>query len=277
VRLAALRAPTVAGPAAAPSPAVEPPAPDEAGAVAVIGMACRLPGANDLDAFWRNLEAGVESVSEVPAERWDINAYFSPDREAPGKLYCRRGGFVGEVDRFDPLFFNLSHAEAEVMDPQQRLFLEEAWHAFEHAGYDPRSLAGVSCGVFVGAGTGDYGATLRRADPLLAQSAFAGTGLTPSILAARLAYLLNLRGPALAIDTACSSSLVALHQACRALQAGDCRMALVGGVNLILEPEQLLTTARLQMLSSQHFWLMLRQISAVLMRSISSTPSSYQC
>ncbi|HEY1110123.1 MAG TPA: SDR family NAD(P)-dependent oxidoreductase, partial [Opitutaceae bacterium] len=252
IKLAALAAPrdsVVAAPAAASTvdPVAKPAAPSDQ--IAIIGMACRLPGARDLAAFWRNLAGGVDSVTEVPAERWDMDAFYSPDPAAEGKSYCRKGGFIADVDRFDPLFFNLSHAEAEVMDPQQRLFLEEAWRAIEHAGYDAKELSGTSCGVFVGAGTGDYGAIVRRASPALAQSAFAGMGLTPSILAARISYFLNLKGPSVAIDTACSSSLVALHQACRSIQAGDCTMALAGGVSLILEPDQLVTTSKLQMLS----------------------------
>lgn len=244
IKLAALAVPRDR---VASSPVVE--ARDTSDHIAVIGMACRLPGARDLAAFWRNLASGVDSVIEVPAERWDVDAFYSSDPTAEGRSYCRKGGFIDEVDRFDPLFFNLSHAEAEVMDPQQRLFLEEAWRALEHAGYEGRELSGVNCGVFVGAGTGDYGAIVRRANPALAQSAFAGMGLTPSILAARISYFLNLKGPSVAIDTACSSSLVALHQACRSIQAGDCTMALVGGVSLILEPDQLVTTSKLQMLS----------------------------
>lgn len=247
IKLAALSTPRE--PVVSASPAVAAAEREQSDQVAVIGMACRLPGARDLAAFWRNLAGGVDSVIEIPPERWDVDAFYSPDPAAEGKSYCRKGGFIAEVDRFDPLFFNLSHAEAEVMDPQQRLFLEEAWRALEHAGYDGKELSGVSCGVFVGAGTGDYGAIVRRASTVLAQSAFAGMGLTPSILAARISYFLNLKGPSVAIDTACSSSLVALHQACRSIQAGDCTMALVGGVSLILEPDQLITTSKLQMLS----------------------------
>ncbi|HEY0791540.1 MAG TPA: SDR family NAD(P)-dependent oxidoreductase, partial [Chthoniobacterales bacterium] len=218
-------------------------------AIAVIGMACRLPGAPDLDAFWRNIAGGVDSVTEVPPERLDIAPYFDLDPKAEGKTYSKWGGYLCDVDKFDPLFFHLSHAEAEVMDPQQRLFLEESWKAFEHAGYSPKALSNVRCGVFVGAAVGDYGNVLRRENPALARSAYAGLGLTPSILAARISYLLNLKGPSISIDTACSSSLVALHQACRSIQAGDCDMAIAGGVNLILDVDQLITTSRLQMFS----------------------------
>ena len=103
--------------------------------IAIIGMSCRLPGAPDLDTFWRNLAAGVDSVAEVPRERWDVERFFDPDPNAEGKTYCKWAGFIDGVDKFDPLFFNLAHAEAEVMDPQQRIFLEESWKAFEDAGY----------------------------------------------------------------------------------------------------------------------------------------------
>jgi acyl transferase domain-containing protein/NADP-dependent 3-hydroxy acid dehydrogenase YdfG/acyl carrier protein len=219
------------------------------GEMAIIGLSCRLPGAPDLDTFWRHLAQGVDSVSVVPRDRFDVERLFDPDPEAIDKTYCKWGGFIDEVDRFDPLFFNLSHAEAEVMDPQQRLFLEEAWKAFEHAGYCSRSLNGSRCGLFVGAATGEYGAVLKRENPELFHTAFAGMGLTPSIMVARISYLLNLKGPSMALDTACSSSLVALHQACRSLEVGDCDLALAGGINLILEPDQLVTTSKLRMLS----------------------------
>ena len=222
---------------------------DNGTAMAIIGMSCRLPGAPDLASFWRNLAAGVDSVTEVPTERWDVSRFFDPDPNAEGKTYCKWAGFIDDVDKFDPLFFNLAHAEAEVMDPQQRIFLEESWKAFENAGYSAKSLSNVKCGVFVGAAVGEYGAILRRENPPLFQSAFAGIGLTSSILAARISYLLNLKGPSISLDTACSSSLVALHQACRSIQAGDCEMALVGGINLILDADQMVTTSKMQMLS----------------------------
>ena len=224
---------------------------DNGTAIAVIGMSCRLPGAPDLDAFWRNLATGVDSITEVPSERWDVGRFFDPDPKAEGKTYCKWAGFIDDVDKFDPLFFNLAHAEAEVMDPQQRIFLEESWKAFENAGYSAKSLSNVKCGVFVGAAVGEYGAILRRENPALSQSAFAGIGLTSSILAARISYLLNLKGPSISLDTACSSSLVALHQACRSIQTGDCEMALVGGINLILDADQMVTTSKMQMLSPQ--------------------------
>src|SRR6202008_16245 len=152
--------------------------------IAIIGIACRVPGAANADEFWRNLAAGRDCITEVPAERWDIDSVFDPDPNVEGKTYCRSGGFIDDVDKFDPLFFNLSHAEAEVMDPQQRIFLEESWKAFENAGYAAKSLSEVKCGVFVGATVGDYSALLRRENPIVSQSAFAGTGLTPAILAA---------------------------------------------------------------------------------------------
>jgi acyl transferase domain-containing protein len=217
--------------------------------MAIIGMSCRLPGAPDIDSFWRNLANGVDSVCVVPRERWDVDSLFDPDPDAVDKTYCKWGGFIDEVDRFDPLFFNLSHAEAEVMDPQQRLFLEEAWKAFEHAGYSGQSLNNARCGLFVGAAAGEYGAVLKRENPALLHTSFAGMGLTPSIMVARISYLLNLKGPSVALDTACSSSLVALHQACRSIEVGDCDTALAGGINLILEPDQIVTTSKMRMLS----------------------------
>ncbi|MBV9490040.1 MAG: LLM class flavin-dependent oxidoreductase [Verrucomicrobia bacterium] len=233
-----------------PDPKVTPRLPTAyAPQIAVIGVSCRLPGAPDLDAFWRNLATGSDSITEVPRERWDVEKFFDPNPNAEGRTYCKWGGFIEDVDKFDPLFFSLSHAEAEVMDPQQRIFLQEAWKAFENAGYAAGSLSEARCGVFVGASVGDYGLILRRENPALSQSAYAGMGLTSSMLAARISYLLNLKGPSISIDTACSSSLVALHQACRSIQAGDCDMALAGGINLILDPDQMIRTSKLQMLS----------------------------
>ncbi|MGY0777280.1 SDR family NAD(P)-dependent oxidoreductase [Azospirillum argentinense] len=207
--------------AAVPEPAAR------GGAVAVIGMAGRFPGAADLDAFWDNLAAGICSVGGVPPDRW------TPD-EGPAAAAYRHGAFLAGIDRFDPMFFNVSGREAEMMDPQQRLFLQSCWHAIEDAGIAPDSLGGRNWGVFLGGGTGDYTETLL--DGGLPLEGFAFTGNEASVCAARIAYLLNLKGPALAVGTACSSSLVAMHQACRSLADGDCEAAIVGGVFINTTP-----------------------------------------
>ena len=215
--------------------------------IAVIGMAGRFPGARDLDEFWDNLAQGVDSVIEVPAERWSIARYYDPEPGAPGKTYCKKGGYLDDIDQFDPLFFNISPQEAEVMDPQQRLFLEEAWKALEDAGYADTALANRACAVYVGAGQGDYHDHLADLHTgYIPQLILGGAN---SILAARLAYLLDLKGAAVTIDTACSSSLVALHLACQALRNGECDLALAGGVSILISPQTHLFTSQARMLS----------------------------
>ncbi|HYH79591.1 MAG TPA: beta-ketoacyl synthase N-terminal-like domain-containing protein, partial [Longimicrobium sp.] len=203
--------------------------------VAIVGVGCRFPGADGPEAFWRLLEDGVDAVREVPADRWDLDRLYDPDPAVPGKMTTRWGGFLDAVDRFDAEFFSISPREAARMDPQQRLLLEVAWEALEDAGIDPGRLAGSQTGVFVGISGSDYGQR-QFTDPALSD-AYAGTGGALSIAANRISYVLDLRGPSLAVDTACSSSLVALHLAVRALRAGDCDTAIVGGANLLLSPQ----------------------------------------
>ncbi|AUH38868.1 type I polyketide synthase [Streptomyces sp. CMB-StM0423] len=212
-----------AEPAAAPDP------------VAIVGIGCRFPGGVDgPDDFWRLLTEGRDAVTEVPADRWDIEQYASDDPAAPGRTTSRWGGFLDGVDRFDAGFFGISRQEATRMDPQQRLLTEVAFEALENAGMPSDRLAGSPTGVFVGISTFDY-ATGQLRD-LAAIDPYTGTGSALSISANRLSYLLDLRGPSLAVDTACSSSLVAVLQACMSLERGDCELALAGGVNLVLSP-----------------------------------------
>ena len=202
--------------------------------IAIIGIGCRFPGANDPAAFWQLLRDGVDAIREVPADRFDQHAFYDPDPAAPGKMNTRWGGFLGQVDQFDPNFFGISPREALCMDPQQRLLLEVTWEALQDAGQVPERLAGTQAGVFIGIATNDYGRLqwndLERID------AYAGTGNAMSIAANRISYLFDFRGPSLAIDTACSSSLVAVHLACCSLRNGESTLALAGGVNLILSP-----------------------------------------
>jgi acyl transferase domain-containing protein/acyl carrier protein len=204
--------------------------------IAIIGMGCRFPGgANSPQAFWQLLKNGVDAISETPADRWDVNAYYDPDPAVPGKMTTRWGGFLDQVDQFDPGFFGISPREALRMDPQQRLFLEVAHEALEDAGQVREQLAGSQTGVFVASYHNDYG-HLQYAD--LAQiDAYTSTGTAHSIVANRLSYLLNLQGPSIAVDTACSSSLVAIHLACQSLRSEESSLALAGGVSLILSPE----------------------------------------
>jgi acyl transferase domain-containing protein/acyl carrier protein len=203
--------------------------------IAIVGLACRFPGAPDPEAFWKLLSQGVDAVAEVPPERWDVERFYAADPLTPGKMNTRWGGFLDRVEEFDPYFFGISPREAERMDPQQRLLLELAWEALEDAGLPAANLAGTDTGVFVGIGLSDYGRWLL-ADPQQSD-AYAGTGGALSIAANRLSYVFDFLGPSMAIDTACSSSLVAVLQACRSLWAGESSLALAGGSNLLLSPE----------------------------------------
>lgn len=217
--------------------------------IAVIGIGCRFPGgADDPDRFWRLLCDGVDAISEVPADRWDADAFYDPDPEAPGKMHTRHGGFLDQVDQFDPGFFGIAPREAVKMDPQQRLLLEVSWEALERAGQAPDRLTGSRTGVFVGMCSTDYVQLLRDADPSDVD-AYNLTGNAPNFAAGRISYLLGLQGPSLALDTACSSSLVAVHLACQSLRAGECRMALAGGSNVILVPDHNVVLSKARMLS----------------------------
>ncbi|OBI09722.1 beta-ketoacyl synthase [Mycolicibacter heraklionensis] len=218
--------------AAAGPERTERPAADEP--IAIVGIGCRFPGADGPDSFWRLLSGGVDATSDVPADRWDVEAFYSPDPSVPGTAVTRRGGFLGQVDQFDFQFFGISPRESAQMDPQQRLLLEVAWEALEDAGQVPDQLAGSRTGVFVGISTNDYG-FLRLGQPQLVD-AYTGTGNALSIAANRLSYTFDFHGPSMSIDTACSSSLVAVDLACRSLRDGECSMALAAGVNVILSP-----------------------------------------
>ncbi|MBA2681885.1 MAG: polyketide synthase, partial [Ktedonobacteraceae bacterium] len=218
--------------------------------IAIIGMNCRFPGgASDPERFWELLSQGRDGVTEVPPERWDADAYYDPDVTAPGKMPSRWGGFVEQVDQFDAAFFGITPREAQYMDPQQRLLLEVAWEAFERTGQTTDQLAGSPTGVFVAICNNDYSTLFQAVDPSQF-NAYLATGNAHSIVANRLSYILDLRGPSIAIDTACSSSLVALHLACQSLRQGECQMALVGGVNLILSPYSTMALAKAHMLAA---------------------------
>ncbi len=220
--------------------------------IAVIGMGCRFPGGADSpEAFWRLLLSGVDTVREAPADRWDNTALYDADPDAAGKVMTRWGAFLDDVDQFDPLAFGISPREAETMDPQQRLLLEVAWEAFDSAGQTREGLAGSQTGVFIGvhSHSNDYFMMLAR--DLASIDLYAGTGTAHNVLTGRLAYVWDLHGPNVAIDTACSSSLVAVHQAMHSLRAGECQMALAGGVNLTLTPHFTVATSRMHMLSAE--------------------------
>ncbi|GAF72012.1 unnamed protein product, partial [marine sediment metagenome] len=218
--------------------------------IAIIGIGCRFPGgANAPQAFWQLLHDGVDTVTEVPPERWDVDAYYDPDPDAPGKAYTRWGAFLENVDKFDPQFFGITPREAVSMDPQQRLLLEVSWHALEHAGQAPAKLAGSPTGVFVGMTSSDYVHLQIKTGDLTNTDAYFSTGVAHSIATGRLSYVLGLQGPSITVDTACSSSAVSIHLACQSLRMGECKMALAGGVNLILSPDGSITTSRSRMMA----------------------------
>jgi acyl transferase domain-containing protein len=215
--------------------------------IAIVGMACRFPGAESPEAFWQLLLDGRDAITEVPPDRWDVNANYSADPQAPGKSYSRWGGFLDGVDLFDADFFGISPREANQMDPRQRILLEVAWHALQDAGLSPASLAGSNTGVFIGHMVGDYYELQRSSLPTV--DSYVSTGNLDGLLANRISYALNLQGPSLAVDTACSSSLVALHLACQSLRQNECRVAIVGGVNLMLTPQMHVLGAKSLLLS----------------------------
>jgi len=219
--------------------------------IAIVGMACRFPGAPDLESFWRLLDAGGEAIAEVPGERWDVDALYDPDPDAPGKMSSRWGGFVDGVDRFDAGFFGISPREAVGIDPQQRLLLETAWHALEDAAVPPDGLAGSPTGVYVGLSTTDYAKVLAdREDGVDWIDAHASLGNSAAVAAGRLSYTLGLQGPAMVVDTACSSSLVSVHLAVQALRNGEIGLGLAAGVNLILSPELTIGFSKARMMAA---------------------------
>lgn len=220
----------------------------DAPGVAIVGMACRFPGhANSLAAYWQLLCAGIDATGEVPAERFDIDAFYDPDPARPGRLNMRRGAFIDAAAKFDARFFGISAREARQIDPQQRLLLEIAWEAIEDAGITAQQLRGSRTGVFIGISTHDFADRLIGRDDSV--ESHHAQGSTASIAANRISYAFDLRGPSVAVDTACSSSLTAVHLARRSLAAGDCNLAIVGGVNLFLIGSSALTLAKASMLA----------------------------
>lgn len=215
--------------------------------VAVIGMGCRFPGNSDTPhAFWNLLQSGHDAVTEVPRARWDIERYYDPDPAKPGKMATRFGAFLSDVDLFDASFFNISPREATFLDPQQRILLEVAWEAIENANIAADQLRQSPTGVYAGITCFDHAVRIAAADQ---SSSYAGTGSALNMAAGRLSFFLGLTGPSMAIDTACSSSLVCLHLACESLRSREIRAALVGGINLMLSPDVMVSFSQARMLS----------------------------
>lgn len=204
-------------------------------AIAIIGMGCRFPGAPNSGALWQLLCNGVDAITEVPADRFDVDTFYDPRPATPGKVMSRWGGFLDRVDQFDAAFFGLSPREAARMDPQHRLLLEVAWEAMEDAGQVPEQLAREVAGVFIGIITGDYWD--RQFHHPADLDVYSTAGSARSGAAGRISYALGLHGISVALDAACSSSLVAVHLACQSLRTGSCTLALAGGVNIILNPD----------------------------------------
>ncbi|WP_298217876.1 type I polyketide synthase, partial [Halothiobacillus sp.] len=217
--------------------------------IAVIGMALRFPGGLSSEAgLWTSLINGRDLVTEVPSERFGTEFHQHDRRDEPGRSVTFKAGIVEDIGDFDPAFFGISPREASKIDPQHRLLLELAWHAFEDAGIPPSIYAGSACGVFVGISSTEYGT--RTVDDLASMNAYSMLGGTLSIAANRLSYVYDLHGPSLSIDTACSSSLVALHMACESIRRGESETALVGGANLLAHPYPFVGFSHASMLSA---------------------------
>ncbi|NUA42751.1 Polyketide synthase PksL [Dickeya solani] len=214
--------------------------------IAVIGLSGRYPGAKNVDEFWANLTGGVDSIAEIPLSRWGYHQHYSPVRGPKNKVYSKWGGFIDDIDQFDSQYFNISPREAELLDPQERLFLQTAWECVSDAGYSRHALSKSQVGVYVGVMWGQYQCietTEKQHESGWAMSLH-------SSVANRVSFYFNLNGPSVALDTMCSSSLTALHLACQAIQSGDCKMAIAGGVNLIVHPMKYYQLGQNQFLSS---------------------------
>jgi acyl transferase domain-containing protein len=222
---------------------------DRTEAIAIVGLSCRFPGSPDPEAFWRTLSEGIDAVTALPDDRWDKDAYYDRDPSVSSKIRALQGGFLPQVDLFDPGFFGISGREAESMDPQQRLLLEVSWEALENAGIAASNLRGSPTGVFVGITTSDY-ARLGTENDSTDLDIYSATGGSLNVAAGRISFVLGLNGPAIAVDTACSSSLVALHLACQSLRDRECDLALAGGVNMLLAPEPFICLAKWGMMAA---------------------------
>jgi len=217
--------------------------------IAIVGLAFRFPGGiTNETLFWEALKNGKQCITEIPSNRWATDTLVHKNRAEPGRSVSFSAGILADIDLFDAGFFGISPREAHWLDPQQRLLLEMAYEAMENGGTPSKSLAGTSCGVYVGISSIDYG--LYGLEDLASMSAHSMTGNTLSVAANRLSYVFDLHGPSIAIDTACSSSLVALHYACQALRSGEISTALVGGINILMHPYSFVGFSKASMLGT---------------------------
>jgi myxalamid-type polyketide synthase MxaB len=218
--------------------------------IAIIGIGCRFSGgANSPEAFWKLLRDGVDAITEVPSDRWNLDNFYDPEGTKPGKIRTRWGGFVDKIDEFDADFFGISPREASCMDPQQRLLLEVAWEALEDRGQVPENLAGSKTGVFIGISSSDYHDIQLSVSDRDSINAYTNLGGVHCVTANRISYILNFKGPSMAVDTACSSGLVAVHLACQSIWNGESALAIAGGVNAMLKPEITIGFSKASMLS----------------------------
>ena len=220
--------------------------------IAIIGIGCRFPGGvNDPESFWKLLQEGREAISEIPADRWNVDRFYDAEPGLIGKSVAKRGGFLDSVDQFDPQFFGISPREAPYIDPQQRLLLETAWEAIEDAGLVLNFENGTDIGVFVGISHNDYQGLQHTATDRFGISSHTPTGSAHSIAANRISYCLNLSGPSVAMDTACSSALTAVHVACEHILTGRCKTAMAGGVTVMITPDGFIGFSQAGMLSPE--------------------------
>lgn len=219
--------------------------------IAVIGMSCRFPGgANSPDDYWKLLRNGVDAIREIPAERWDVDRFYDPDRNAPGKAYTRYGGFIDDIAGFDASFFNISPREAESLDPHQRILLEVCWEALEYANLIPENLYGANAGVYIGVSSLDQILNRIGEVPLSEIGPYHGTGCALAPIAGRVSYNFGFTGPSFVMDTACSSSLLSLHLASEGLRRRECDLALAGGVHFLFHPGYFVAFSKASMLSA---------------------------
>ncbi|MEJ2445685.1 MAG: polyketide synthase, partial [Exilibacterium sp.] len=216
--------------------------------IAVVGMAGRFPDAKNVEEFWANLVGGKNSIKEVPQDRWCWREFWGDPLNEEGKTNSKWGSFLTDVDKFDAQFFGISPKEAELMDPQQRIMMEVCWSCFEDAGITPSALPKRNVGVYLGVFNNDYKELIDPHPECIA--AHHATGSATSILSNRISYFFDFVGPSLSIDTACSSSLICIHLAMQAMRAGECELALAGGINLLFTPNRHISFAKTGMLSA---------------------------